>query len=68
MNKKTRIIIGLLSSFFLFSVGTYQILIDTISSNSLFVSYDFAITGFIGTIGNAVRLKKAQSNSDYRKA
>ncbi|PEZ09032.1 hypothetical protein CN326_04270 [Bacillus sp. AFS018417] len=58
MDIKTRTIITLVGSFLLFTFGTFRIIIESLSSTSLFVAYIFAITGFIGIIANSSKLRK----------
>jgi hypothetical protein len=63
MNKITRTVLTLVSSFLLFGVGIYRIFTESLSSTPLFVAYIFVITGFIGMIANAIVLKKLHSIS-----
>lgn len=62
VKNKTRSIITLVSSLFIFAVGLYRILTESLSSMSLLVAYVFAITGFIGVIANVVILRKLKTN------
>jgi putative hemolysin len=57
--KKT--IISLLASLLLCVIGTFRVLAETLSSTPLFVAYIFAITGFIGVVGNVVNLRKIRT-------
>lgn len=58
---KTRSIITLVSSFFIFAVGVFRVLTESLSITPLFVAYIFVITGLIGVIASGVKLKKIES-------
>ncbi|WP_010094559.1 hypothetical protein [Ornithinibacillus scapharcae] len=62
MKNKTQIIITLLGSLFIFAVGLFRILTETLDLAPLFVAYVFVISGFIGFIANGVLLRKSQFN------
>ncbi|WP_047154898.1 hypothetical protein [Aneurinibacillus tyrosinisolvens] len=52
MNKKAKVMIGLLSCVIICLFGIYRLMTEASSSNSLFVPLLFAVTGFIGLIAN----------------
>lgn len=58
MNKKTRVMIGLIGSLMICLFGVYRLIIETSSTDSLLiVPIAFAVTGFIGVMGNLIALK-----------
>jgi len=59
MDKKTKLIIGLIGCSLVCLVGIYRLVIETPSSiNSMIVPLVFAVTGFIGFVANLIKLKK----------
>ena len=62
MKNKTRIIITLVCSLLIFSVGMFRILTESLSSTPLFVAYIFVITGLIGVAANSKMLKELQTH------
>ncbi|WP_170140713.1 hypothetical protein [Oceanobacillus arenosus] len=58
MKNKTRMIITLVCSLLVFSVGMFRLLTESLSSTPFFVAYIFAIFGFIGVVANGVILRK----------
>jgi uncharacterized membrane protein len=61
INKKTKVIIGLIGSFAVCLFGLYRFMTEASSSDSLFVPILFAVGGFIGIIGNIMELKKIEN-------
>jgi ABC-type antimicrobial peptide transport system permease subunit len=65
MDKKTKLIIGLIGSLGVCLFGVYRLVLETPSTvNSLIIPIAFAVAGFIGFIGNLVKLKKV-NNEPY---
>jgi hypothetical protein len=64
INKKTKVIIGLISCFIICLFGVYRLMTEASSSSSLFVPILFAVGGFIGLIGNTMELKKMKNNNE----
>ncbi|WP_075980135.1 hypothetical protein [Bacillus massilinigeriensis] len=64
MKQKTKLIIGLIGSLIICLFGFYR-LVNEIPApvNSLVVPIAFAVTGFIGVIGNLVKLRKVDDGS-----
>jgi ABC-type antimicrobial peptide transport system permease subunit len=59
MDKKTKLIVGLIGSLIICLFGVCRLVIETPSTvNSLIILIVFAVTGFIGFVGNLVKLKK----------
>ncbi|MFD2924140.1 hypothetical protein [Halobacillus naozhouensis] len=64
MNRKTKSIIGLIGSLIVCLFGSYRLVVEAPYTESLLiVPIAFAVTGFIGIIGNAGNLKKINNNS-----
>ncbi|MEK3988476.1 MULTISPECIES: hypothetical protein [Robertmurraya] len=63
MDKKTKLIIGLIGSLIICLFGVYRLAIETASTvNSLLIPIVFSVTGFIGFVGNLVKLKKLNTD------
>jgi hypothetical protein len=58
MNKKTKVMIGLIGCLMICLFGVYRLMTEVMSSGSFFVPILFAVGGFIGIIGNTIELKK----------
>jgi hypothetical protein len=58
MNKKTKVMIGLISCLIICLFGVYRLMTEASLSGSLFVPILFAVGGFVGLIGNTMELKK----------
>jgi hypothetical protein len=58
MNKKTKVMIGLIGCLMICLFGVYRLLTEVMSSGSFFVPILFAVGDFIGIIGNTIELKK----------
>ena len=65
MDKKTKLIIGLIGCLIICLFGIYRLVIETPAPvNSLIIPIVFSVTGFIGFIGNLIKLKKLK-NAPY---
>lgn len=63
MDKKTKIIIGLIGSLIICLFGIYRLVVEFPSpANSLIIPIVFSVAGFIGFIGNLFGLKKINNN------
>ncbi|PYY30971.1 hypothetical protein [Paenibacillus illinoisensis] len=59
MNKETKRLIGLIGSLIVCFFGVYRLITESPSTVSLLIiPIVFAVTGFIGVIGNLITLKK----------
>ncbi|WP_147422011.1 hypothetical protein [Salipaludibacillus neizhouensis] len=64
MNKKTKGLIGLIGSLIVCLFGVYRLITETPSTVSLLIiPIVFAVTGFIGVIGNLITLKKLNKDA-----
>ncbi|QTN00907.1 hypothetical protein ERJ70_17405 [Sediminibacillus dalangtanensis] len=58
MDKKTKLIIGLIGSLIICFFGVYRLVLETPSPvDSLIIPIAFSVTGFIGFVGNLIELK-----------
>ncbi|WML28776.1 hypothetical protein RCG24_12115 [Neobacillus sp. OS1-32] len=58
MDKKSKLIIALIGSLFIFLFGIYRLVVETpYTINSLIIPIVFAVTGFIGFVANLIKLK-----------
>ncbi|BDG32005.1 hypothetical protein PthBH41_17170 [Parageobacillus thermoglucosidasius] len=64
INKKAKVVIGLISSLVLCLFGVYRLMIEARSSYSLLVPAIFAVTGFIALIANIIVLKKMKIDNE----
>lgn len=63
MDKKTKLIIGLIGSLIICLFGVYRLVLEVPSPvNSLIIPIVFSVTGFIGFTGNLFQLKKLNNN------
>ncbi len=62
LNNKTRSIITLICSLFIFAVGMFRILTESLTSTPLFVAYIFAVVGLIGAVAKGIILRRVQTN------
>jgi hypothetical protein len=56
-----RIVVALIGSFLIFSVGLYRLFTETLSSTPLFIAYVFIISGSIGVVANGLRLRETHN-------
>ncbi|WP_079529460.1 hypothetical protein [Halobacillus hunanensis] len=64
MDKKMKSIIGVIGSFLVCFFGLYRLLVETTSTaDLLLVPIVFAVTGFIGVIGNSRNLMMLNNRS-----
>lgn len=61
MNKQTRVRIALIGSLLVCLIGIYRLSFESQTTTAYIVSFIFAVTGFIGTVGNTVILRKVDS-------
>lgn len=63
MNKKTKVLIGLIGSLIICLFGVYRLITETPTTVSLLiVPIVFTITGFVGVIGNIITFKKINND------
>ncbi|QDP39534.1 hypothetical protein [Radiobacillus deserti] len=62
MNYKKRVIITLVGSFLIFTIGVSRIQTESLTFTPLFVAYIFGITGLVGVITNGIKLLQASQN------
>ncbi|KAB2328311.1 hypothetical protein F7731_25805 [Cytobacillus depressus] len=63
MDKKTKVMIGLIGSLIICLFGVYRLVVEVPSTDhSLFIPILFSVSGFIGVIGNIIELKKVNNN------
>ena len=59
MDKKTKLIIGLIGSLIICLFGVYRLVLEIPSPvNSLIIPIVFSVTGFIGFVSNIFQLRK----------
>ena len=59
MDKKTKLIIGLIGSLVICLFGVYRLVLEIPSPvNSLIIPIVFSVTGFIGFVSNIFQLRK----------
>ena len=64
MNKKTKVLIGLIGSLIICLFGVYRLITEIPTAVSLLiVPIVFTITGFVGVIGNIITFKKINNDS-----
>ncbi|MEH7178098.1 hypothetical protein [Neobacillus vireti] len=64
MNKKTKVFIGLIGSLIVCLFGVYRVIVEAPSTDSLLiVPIVFAITGFVGVLGNLITFKKINNDA-----
>lgn len=63
MDKKTKLIIGLIGCLIICLFGVYRLVLEIPSTvNSLIIPIVFSVTGFIGFVGNLLKLKKLNND------
>ena len=63
MDKKTKLILGVIGSLIICLFGVYRLVVEVPAPvNSLIIPIVFSVTGFIGFVGNLLKLKNVKNN------